>query len=204
MEITQIQLSYIELQDRIIARINLGADRHVALTLTRRICKFMIENLASFLKIDLPKTNTNVQIDNDFSAQRKSEFIDLNEIDKPVLPEDPVESAHASLPPGVQRDLPFEERGPEGSLLEKGHESVLVLNAGCVRSDEGLTFTFMIEGAQPLNLNLSSALATAIYQLLIDVAKRTQWFDGLGPKLEVNSTQAAMPSEEEKKSITYH
>lgn len=202
MEITQIQLSYIELQDRIVARINLGEDKHLSLILTRRICKFLIENLASFLKVDLPNVASPKKNDPLIQRALESESNDDVAMRK--------ESGHApapvedELPPGVQRDLPFQEREPEGSLIDKGYEPVLVLNAGCARTEEGLTFTLMIEGAQPLNLNLSPTLATAINHLLLDVVKPTQWFDGFGTRSHEDLNQVTMPSEEEKKLITYH
>ena len=200
MEITQIQLTYNELQDRVIARINLGADKHLSLILTRRICKFMIENLAAFLKIDLPKPVVPEKID--IAIQREW---GASAVDYP-MPRKIADEASESeeLPPGVQRDLPFEERAPEGNLLDKGHEPALVLNAGCNRSEESLTFTLMMDGTQPLNLNLSPALATAINQLLMDVTKRSQWFEGFGVKTQEKSEQAFVPTDEEKKTITYH
>lgn len=200
MEITQIQLTYNELQDRVIARINLGADRHLSLILTRRICKFMIENLAAFLKIDLPKTVVPEKID--ITIQREWGASGVDESVPRKIAGDSQEPEE--LPPGVQRDLPFEERPPEGNLLDKGHEPALVLNAGCNRSEESLTFTLMMDGTQPLNLNLSPVLATTINQLLVDVTKRSQWFEGFGVKQQQNPEQSLVPSDEEKKSITYH
>lgn len=204
MEITQVELTFVELQDRVVARINLGSDKHLSLILTRRISKFMIENLASFLNVDLAQVfpmATKTPLD----AQQSSGAGPMKQITPQQVPQpvvQPVESA--APPPGVQRDLPFEERSPEGSLLDKGYEPALILNASCTRTDEGLTFTLFVEDAQPMNLNLTEALATGIYQLLLNVVKRAQWFEGFVEKSKEETNQAAMPTEEEKKSITYH
>jgi hypothetical protein len=200
MEITQIQLTYNELQDRVIARINLGVDQHLSFILTRRICKFMIENLAAFLKIDLPKSAVPEKID--IVIQREWGASGIDDLQPHKIAEDPSDSEE--LPPGIQRDLPFEERSPEGNLLNRGHEPALVLNAVCNRSEEALIFTLMMDGKQSWNLNLNPTIATAINQLLMDVVKRSFWFEGFGVKKQASSGPTSMPTDEEKKTITYH
>lgn len=47
MEITQIHVNYLETEDRILMRVNVGADQQVAFTLTRRIVRFILENIAA-------------------------------------------------------------------------------------------------------------------------------------------------------------
>jgi hypothetical protein len=47
MEITQIQVNYLETEDRILMRVNFGLDQHVALILTPRISRFLLENIAA-------------------------------------------------------------------------------------------------------------------------------------------------------------
>jgi len=47
MEITQIHVNYLDTEDRILMRVNFGIDRQVALTLTRRIARFILENIAA-------------------------------------------------------------------------------------------------------------------------------------------------------------
>ena len=51
MEITQIHVSYLETEDRVLMRLNFGVDRHVALTLTRRIARFILENIAAMPQV---------------------------------------------------------------------------------------------------------------------------------------------------------
>ena len=47
MEITQIHVNYLDTEDRILMRVNFGIDQQVALTLTRRIARFILENIAA-------------------------------------------------------------------------------------------------------------------------------------------------------------
>ena len=42
MEITQIHVNYLDTEDRILMRVNFGIDQQVALTLTRRIARFIL------------------------------------------------------------------------------------------------------------------------------------------------------------------
>ena len=53
MEITQIHVNYLDTEDRILMRVNFGVDRHVALTLTRRIVRFVLENIAAMPSVSL-------------------------------------------------------------------------------------------------------------------------------------------------------
>ncbi len=46
MNITQIQVSYVDTEDRLVMRVNFGLEQSIVFTLTRRICRFILENIA--------------------------------------------------------------------------------------------------------------------------------------------------------------
>ena len=50
MEISQIQLNYIDVEDRMVLRINMGVEQHLTLVLTRRIVRFMLDSLSVLLQ----------------------------------------------------------------------------------------------------------------------------------------------------------
>jgi len=75
--------------------------------------------------------------------------------------------------------------------LHTGREKELVVNAACNRGSDGISFTFFIEDAESLNLNLPRKLALGIHQLLAGIATQTQWFIGLS---QISATDAAKPS----------
>lgn len=62
MEITQIHVNYLETEDRILMRVNVGVDQQVAFMLTRRIARFILENIAAMpsvpVEIVMPQTPT--------------------------------------------------------------------------------------------------------------------------------------------------
>lgn len=53
MEITQIHVSYLETEDRVLMRLNFGVDQQVAFVLTRRIVRFVLENIAAMPSVSL-------------------------------------------------------------------------------------------------------------------------------------------------------
>jgi hypothetical protein len=160
MEITQIQVSYLDQQDRMVMRINMDVDKHLSMLLTRRIFRFMLENLNALLQLDV--------------------------------------SAHFDL------NTPFQERAPEGNVLTQSSDALLVTNASCNRSKENLSFTFFIEGLQPVNLNLSASLALGVHQLLSGLATQAQWFSGLAPYANASDQQTQDQPGSGQQSITYH
>ncbi len=201
MEITQIQVSYHDQEDRIVMRINLDADKHLSLLLTRRICRFMLENLGMFLKVQLLQQLVPAQLDGHSqypSAQGGQDSQDSQD-GQHRLPG----SAGLSDAP-LDRQTPFQERQPEGNILSTGTDIILVTNASCNRGEDQLTFTFFMNGLQPVNLNLSASLATGIFQLLSDLVIKAQWFIGLLPNNPVAADQTESDAVDVKQSITYH
>jgi len=186
MEITQIQLSYLEHEDRMIIRINMGADKHVSLLLTRRICRFMFENLNAFLGLAAPVDTALtplIQVQSDQGSKAK-------EFQQPLA--------------DMDLSTPFQERNPEGNILPSGKTSELVINAGCNRGKESLTFKFFVRDAEPLSLNMPKKLAMGIHQLLSGLANKAQWFSGLTPIDTSDEQNAENPSVDTKNSIIYH
>jgi hypothetical protein len=188
MEITQIQMTYLELEDRMIMRINLGENKHVAFLLTRRICRFMLENLNAFLGISIQNTLV-------FSP-------DVPPAMQNVSPQGKKESLAPS--PDLDHKTPFQERKPEGNILQTGNDKELVVNAACNRGQESVSFTFFIQNADSLNLNLPRQLALGIHQLLSGVAIQAQWFSGLTQMAIGQASQVAEDSEQTTTSVTYH
>jgi hypothetical protein len=99
---------------------------------------------------------------------------------------------------------PFEERAPEGNVLNVGRAAVLVNNAACQQTDTGLTFTFLIEPLQPVNVNLSAHLGLGVSQLLTELSRRAQWFDVTAIGQRETSEQALMELMPNQGSVTYH
>ncbi len=190
MEITQIQVRYLDQQDRMVMRINMDADKHLSMLLTRRICRFMLENLNALLQIDIP-------------AQGLAESVVKTDFQCGQVQGD---SASESFEPPPQLDMatPFQERAPEGNVLAQSSDALLVANASCNRTKDSLSFTFFIEGLQPVNLNLSASLALGVHQLLSGVATQAQWFSGLAPFSQESEQQTLDQSGSGKNSITYH
>jgi hypothetical protein len=186
MEITQIQVTYLELDDRMLMRINLGENKHVAFLLTRRICRFMLENLNAFLGLTLQNESPPVP-----SMPLSS-------------PQNPQEKDSLSPFAGLDLKTPFQERKLEDSILSTCHDKLFVLNAACNRGDGGVSFTFFIQDTESMNLNLPRKLALDIHQLMAGIAVHVQWFAGLTP-INVNEvSQDAGDSEQTKTSVIYH
>lgn len=186
MEITQIQLSYLETEDRMIMRINLGEDKHVSLLLTRRICRFMLENLNAFLDLTVP------------GAASEGAAV-------PVVVAAEQENRELLQPfAGMDIKTPFQERNAQGNILPAGKSSELVVNAACNRGQEGLSFTFFIQAAESLNLNLPRKLALGLHQLMSTIVIQAQWFSGLTPLVVASESQAEDESGNVKSTVIYH
>jgi hypothetical protein len=178
MEISQIQLNYIDVEDRMVLRINMGVEQHLTLVLTRRIVRFMLDSLSVLLqRISPPESGT---------------------------PHSSASEAPAAVGQIGKDTAPFEERAPEGNVLNVGSAAVLVNNAACQQTDTGLTFTFLIEPLQPVNLNLSAHLGLGVSQLLTELSRRAQWFDVTAIGQRETSKQALMELMPNQGSVTYH
>jgi hypothetical protein len=187
MEISQIQLNYIDVEDRMVLRINMGVEQHLTLVLTRRIVRFMLDSLSVLLqRISPPATHAPKA-----GAAAAAPSAGANE-------------APAALGQIGKDTAPFEERAPEGNVLNVGRAAVLVNNAACQQTDTGLTFTFLIEPLQPVNLNLSAHLGLGVSQLLTELSSRAQWFDVTAIGQRETSEQALMDLMPNQGSVTYH
>jgi len=167
-------------------RINLDENKHVAFLLTRRICRFMLENLSVFLDLPvqsaLPVSQAAPQIPRQFEGNKEN------------------------LEPFAGLDLktPFQERKAAESILSTGNDKELVANAACKREQDTVSFTFFIQDAESLNLNLPKKLALGIHQLLAEIATQAQWFTGLTQIAAVEASQASEEVQQTKTSVTYH
>jgi len=193
MEISQIQLNYVDVEDRMVLRINMGVEQHLTLVLTRRIVRFMLDSLSVLLQRISPPASHAPKAD----AAAATPGASASAI------------ARANEPPAALGQLgrdttPFEERAPEGNLLNVGRAAVLVNNAACQQTDTGLTFTFLIEPLQPVNLNLSAHLGLGVSQLLTELSRRAQWFDVTAIGQRETSKEALMELMPNQGSVTYH
>lgn len=211
MEITQIQLSYVEREDRVSLRINMDADKHVGFVLTRRICRFMIENLNAFLGIVPPIGEDTSGFGHAVAAAAVSQLQQLPPAPAPSYASSLID--HRAVPhpglSGMDTQTPFQERDPQGSILDAGKKAALVLNAACNRSDENLTFTFFMENMEPLNLNLTKQLGLGIHQMLAGLVAQAQWFNGLPQAVMASDTELESDSINQSfahpsKKILYH
>jgi len=148
--------------------------------LTRRIVRFMLDSLSVLLQRISPAESAASQ-----------------------------PGAAANDPPAALGQIgkdtaPFEERAPEGNVLNVGRAAVLVNNAACQQTDAGLTFTFLIEPLQPVNVNLSAHLGLGVSQLLTELSRRAQWFDVTAIGQRETSEQALMELMPNQGSVTYH
>jgi hypothetical protein len=193
MEISQLQLSYVDVEDRMVLRINLGADQHLALVLTRRIVRFMLDSLSVLAQRVTPPPAVRTVLGSDLSSKGGD----------PLAPQN-VPKAPAALGQVGRDDTPFQERAPEGNLLNVGHAAILVANAACQQTESGLTFTFLIEPLQPVNLNLSAHLGLGVSQLMTELSQRAQWFGTTTIGQRDTSQQALMDLMPNQGSVTYH
>ena len=173
-----------------IMRINLGENKHVTFLLTRRICRFMLENLNAFLGISIQNA------------------LIFTPAIPPAIPQvsPQIEQKKESLAPFAGLDLqsPFQERKVEDNILRTGHDKELVVNAACNRGQDGVSFTFFIQDVESLNLNLPRKLALGIHQLMSGVAVQAQWFSGLTQLPDGDSSQVVEDPEQTKACVTYH
>jgi hypothetical protein len=193
MEISQLQLSYVDVEDRMVLRINLGADQHLALVLTRRIVRFMLDSLSVLAQRVTPPPAVRSVLGSDLPSKGGD----------PLAPQN-VPKAPAALGQVGRDDTPFQERAPEGNLLNVGHAAILVANAACQQTESGLTFTFLIEPLQPVNLNLSAHLGLGVSQLMTELSQRAQWFGTTTIGQRDTSQQALMDLMPNQGSVTYH
>jgi hypothetical protein len=193
MEISQLQLSYVDVEDRMVLRINLGADQHLALVLTRRIVRFMLDSLSVLAQRVTPPPAVRSVLGSDLPSKGGD----------PLAPQN-VPKAPAALGQVGRDDTPFQERAPEGNLLNVGHAAILVANAACQQTESGLTFTFLIEPLQPVNLNLSAHLGLGVSQLMTELSQRAQWFGTTTIGQRDASQQALMELMPNQGSVTYH
>lgn len=193
MEISQLQLSYVDVEDRMVLRINLGADQHLALVLTRRIVRFMLDSLSVLAQRVTRPPAVRTVLGSDLSSKGG------DPLDPHNMPKAP-----AALGQIGRDDTPFQERAPEGNLLNVGHAAILVANAACQQTESGLTFTFLIEPLQPVNLNLSAHLGLGVSKLMTELSQRAQWFGTTTIGQRDTSQQALMELMPNQGSVTYH
>ena len=200
MEISQLQLSYVDVEDRMVLRINLGADQHLALVLTRRIVRFMLDSLSVLLqRVTPPPTVRSAQ-----GSAIEQQYSDLSSKETELLDPHKMPEAPAAVGQIGRDDTPFQERAPEGNLLNVGHAAILVANAACQQTESGLTFTFFIEPLQPVNLNLSAHLGAGVSRLMTELSQRAQWFGTTTIGQRDTSKQALMELMPNQGSVTYH
>ena len=200
MEISQLQLSYVDVEDRMVLRINLGADKHLALVLTRRIVRFMLDSLLVLMQRVTPPPAVRTVLGSAIEQQRSGLLSRGSDSPDPHN----VPKAPAALGQVGRDDTPFQERAPEGNLLNVGHAAILVANAACQQTETGLTFTFLIEPLQPVNLNLSAHLGLGVSQLMTELSHRAQWFGTTTIGQRETSQQALMELMPNQGSVTYH
>lgn len=215
MEIKQLQVGYNDAQDRMVLRINIDDDKFANLVLTRRVCRFMLDQIGPFLKIpaavasqsavgEAVEAVTEVSASADPGADRR----------KPRKTKATAKSAKAdaqqtaeSTPPEPKADYQtaFEDRSPEGNLFGVGALPPVVVNAGCQPADPNLVMTLQFENQQTMTLTLSQHLAKGIYRLMFDLAERIQWFSGIsGLSAQRDDAEAAPVVVINPGSVTYH
>lgn len=213
MEIKQLQVGYNDTQDRMVLRINIDADKFANLVLTRRVCRFILDQIGPFLKVADPGV---VPEDKTVAKQKKSANKKMAEQTVPVVPdrliptgsnEEEPDSETPEQPKPAKPDYktPFEVRSPEGNIFGPGSIWPVVVNAGCTTADGKLSFTLQFESQQTMNLTLSPQLAKGLFRLMFDLAERIQWFGGISAP--VNPPDATESIEAEpviKSSVTYH
>lgn len=213
MEIKQLQVGYHDTQDRMVLRINIDADKFANLLLTRRVCRFILDQIGPFLKV---ADSGAAPEDKTVNKQKKSAKKKMAEQTVPVVPdrlipkgsnEEKPDSETPEQPKPAKPDYktPFEERSPEGNIFGPGSIWPVVVNAGCTTADGKLSFTLQFESQQTMNLTLSPQLAKGVFRLMFDLAERIQWFGAISAPINtpepIESIEAG-PSI--KSSVTYH
>lgn len=206
MEIKQLQVGYNDTQDRMVLRINIDQDRFANLVLTRRVCRFMLDQIGPFLKIAEPENPKPTK-----RSRKKTPEQSTSVVADPLKP---VKSVEASEPiPAAESaaekpdyNTPFEERAPEGNVFGVGSAWPVVVNAGCTQENDKQVFILQFENQQTMNLTLSEPLAKGLFRLMVDLAERIQWFGGISSPAPQGVTTVSDANTEPviKRSITYH
>jgi len=210
MEISQIQVMYLDQEDRMLMRMNLGADKHLSLVLTRRVCRFVLEHLSLFLKIDGPigripapeSANDHVVNPSNQSSVSIGESPEIQADEGKILVTPPPPPKLITVP---KQTMPFQERSQEGNLLGVDAEPVLVNEASCVHSSDTITLTFLINGRESFNVTLARDLGFGLHSLLNAVAGHAQWFI----TITISANPVDVPSDTDfpaahEPSSTYH
>lgn len=212
MEIKQIQVGYNDAQDRMVLRINIDDDKFANLVLTRRVCRFMLDQISPYLKITEPGPEPSVGSKEPKSGKRARKKLSEQTI---AVVADNLGPARASEENGIGKSVeapakpdyktPFEDRNPEGNIFGIGSACPVVVNAGCSTQDDKLCFTLQFENQQTMNLSLSQLLAKGIFRLMYDLAERIQWFGGIAPTHVSHASEADVnEAPVARSSVTYH
>ena len=206
MEIKQLQVGYNDAQDRMVLRINIDQDKFANLVLTRRVCRFMLDQIGPFLNIAEPENAKPVKRSRKKTPEQTASVVaDPLKPVKSVDVSDPAPAAEAAAEKPDYK-TPFEERAPEGNIFGKGSAWPVVVNAGCAQQDDKQVFTLQFENQQTMNLTLSEPLAKGLFRLMVDLAERIQWFGGISSPLPQGAGAVSDADTESaiKRSITYH
>ena len=181
MEISQIQVMYLDQEDRMLMRMNLGVDKHLSLVLTRRVCRFVLEHLSLFLKIDGPigripapeSANDHVVNPSNQSSVVIGDSSETSADLGKILVNPPPAPKLVSAP---KQSMPFQERAQEGNLLGVDAAPALVNEASCEHSADTIALTFLITGRESFTVTLARDLGLGLHALLNAVAGHAQWF----------------------------
>lgn len=125
MNITQIQVTYVDTDDRMVMRVSFGLEQSIVFTLTRRICRFILENIAE-LEYPIVQNATperTVQLGEDVNQELPTN----NSSDRPLL----VENAECQRSRTDVRFIFFSRDANQvnlnlSSVLAKGLEALLL------------------------------------------------------------------------------
>lgn len=125
MNITQIQVTYVDTDDRMVMRVSFGLEQSIVFTLTRRICRFILENIAE-LEYPIVQNATperTVPLGEDVNQERPTN----NSSDRPLL----VENAECQRSRTDVRFIFFSRDANQvnlnlSSVLAKGLEALLL------------------------------------------------------------------------------
>ena len=125
MNITQIQVTYVDTDDRMVMPVSFGLEQSIVFTLTRRICRFILENIAE-LEYPIVQNATperTVQLGEDVNQELPTN----NSSDRPLL----VENAECQRSRTDVRFIFFSRDANQvnlnlSSVLAKGLEALLL------------------------------------------------------------------------------
>lgn len=215
MEIKQLQVGYNDGQDRMVLRINIDDDKFANIVLTRRICRFMLDQIGPFLKIPkptpgptstalTPEETNEVSASTDASADRRKPRKNKASA-KQAEPQSQPDTAPTAPEPKTDYQTPFQDRSPEGNIFGVGAPPPVVINAGCKPVEQNLMLSLQFENQQTMTLTLSQHLAKGIYRLMFDLAERIQWFSGIsGLTVNRDDAEASTVVVINSGSVTYH